>query len=39
MDDLRPRIRRLTKPAQLDKKRLVLEWVLPLEQGLEMHAV
>jgi hypothetical protein len=34
VDDLGPRLRQLTKPAQLDKKRFELEWVLPLEPGL-----
>ena len=37
MDDLGPRLRHLTKPAQLDKKRFELEWVLPLEPGLSTH--
>ena len=37
MDDLGPRLRQLTKPAQLDKKRFELEWILPLEPGLSTH--
>ena len=37
MDDLGPRLRHLTKPAQLDKPRFQLEWVLPLEPGLFTH--
>jgi hypothetical protein len=37
MEDLGPRMRQLTKPAQLDRKRLELEWVLPLEPGLPTH--
>lgn len=37
MDDLGPRLRHLTKPAQLDKKPFELEWVLPLEPGLSTH--
>jgi hypothetical protein len=37
MEDLGPRLRRLTKPAHLDKKRFELEWVLPLEPGLSTH--
>jgi hypothetical protein len=37
MDDLGPRLRHLTKPAQLDKKRFELEWVLSLEPELATH--
>jgi hypothetical protein len=37
MDDRGPRLRHLTKPAQLDKQRFTLEWVLPLEPGLSTH--
>ena len=37
MDDLGPRLRHLTKPAQLDKPHFQLEWVLPLEPGLSTH--
>ena len=37
MDDYGPRLRHLTKPAQLDKKRFVLEWIVPLEPGLSTH--
>jgi hypothetical protein len=37
VDGLGPRLRQLTKPAQLDKKRFELEWVLPLEPGLSTH--
>ena len=37
VDDLGPRLRHLTKPAQLDKPRFQLEWVLPLEPGLSTH--
>src|SRR5262245_23636479 len=37
MNDLGPRLRHLTKPAQLDKQRFELEWVLPLEPGLQTH--
>ena len=37
MDDLGPRLRPLTKPAQLGKKRFELEWVPPLEPGLSTH--
>ena len=39
MDDSGPRLRHLTKPAQLDKKRFVLEWIVPLEPGFSTHAV
>jgi hypothetical protein len=39
MDVLGHRIRQLTKPAQLDKKRFELEWVLPLEPGLSTHVM
>ena len=34
MDDLGPRLRHLTKPAQPDKPRFELQWALPLEPGL-----
>jgi len=34
MDDRGPRMRHLTKPAQLDKERFELEWIVPLEPGL-----
>lgn len=37
MDERGPRMRHLTKPEQLDKKRFDLEWVLPLEPGLSTH--
>ena len=37
MDDYGPRLRHLTKPAQLDQKRFVLEWIVPLEPGLSTH--
>ena len=37
MDDYGPRLRHLTKPAQLDNKRFVLEWIVPLEPGLSTH--
>ena len=37
MDDLGPRLRHLTKPAQLDKPRFGLQWALPLEPGLSTH--
>jgi hypothetical protein len=37
VDDLGPRLRHLTKPAQLDRQRFQLEWVLPLEPGLSTH--
>ena len=37
MDDYGPRLRHLTKPARLDKKRFVLEWIVPLEPGLATH--
>ena len=37
MDDLGSRIRPRTRPAQLDKKRFELEWILPLEPGLSTH--
>jgi hypothetical protein len=37
MDDRGPSLRHLTKPAQLDKKRFVLEWIVPLEPGLSTH--
>jgi hypothetical protein len=37
MDQLGPRIPQLTRPAQLDKKRFALKWVLPLEMGLSTH--
>jgi hypothetical protein len=37
MDDIGPRLLRLTKLLQQDKKRFELEWVLPLEPGLETH--
>jgi hypothetical protein len=37
LDDFGPRIRHLTKPAQFDKKRYQLEWVLRLEPGLSRH--
>ena len=37
MDDRGPTISLRTKPAQLDKKRFELEWVLPLEPGLSTH--
>ena len=37
MDDLGPRLRHLTKPAQLDRARFQLEWVLPQEPGLSTH--
>jgi hypothetical protein len=38
MDERGPTISLRTKPAQLDKKRFDLEWHLPLEPGLPMHA-
>ena len=34
---LRPTVRQLTRPTQLDKKRFELEWILPLEPGLSTH--
>jgi hypothetical protein len=34
-----PRIRQLTKLSQQDKKRFELEWVLPLEPGLQTHVM
>lgn len=37
MDDRGPRISLQTKPAQLDKPRFQLEWILPLEPGLSTH--
>jgi len=37
VDDLGPRLRHLTKPAQLDKPRFELQWALPLEPGLSTH--
>jgi len=37
VDDLGPRLRHLTKPAQLDKPRFQLQWALPLEPGLSTH--
>ena len=33
MDDRGPWTGHLAKPAQLDKKRFDLEWIVPLEQG------
>jgi hypothetical protein len=38
MDDRGPWIGHLTKPAQLEKKPLHLEWYLLLEPGLPTHA-
>ena len=37
MNDFGPRLRQLSKPAQLDKKRFELERILPLEPGLSTH--
>ena len=37
MDVLGPRLRHVAKPAQLDRPRFQLEWVLPLEPGLSTH--
>lgn len=37
MDYRGPRLRQLTKLAQLDKQRFVLEWAPPLEPGLATH--
>ena len=37
MDKRAPGTRRLTQPAQLDKKRFDLEWAIPLEPGLATH--
>src|SRR5215203_955622 len=37
MNDFVPRLRQLTKRAQLDKKRFELQWALPLEPGLLTH--
>lgn len=34
MNERGPGMRHLTKPAQLDKKRFDLEWILPLEPEL-----
>jgi hypothetical protein len=37
MDERGPWTGHLIKPAQLDKKRFDLEWILPLEPGLSTH--
>jgi len=37
MDDLAPRIRQLTNLSQQGRGRFELEWVRPLEPGLETH--
>jgi hypothetical protein len=37
MDERGPRMRHLTKPAQFDKKRFDLEWIVALEPGLSTH--
>jgi hypothetical protein len=37
MDERGPGTGHVTKPAQLDKQRFDLEWILPLEPGLSTH--
>jgi len=37
VDHVRHRLRQLTKPAHLGKKRFELEWALPMEAGLATH--
>src|SRR4051812_10133433 len=37
MQNRAPGTRHLTIPAQLDKKRFDLEWIVPLEPGLPTH--